>query len=92
MSIEIIYQSEPIARKNYTCNACDFLFALDYPSELGLTFTEKREVVKARQKGYEILKGERYVRQFNKDGEHTWTFRAIPAIHDICVKHDLYAE
>jgi hypothetical protein len=92
MSIEIIHESRPIARKNYTCNACDFLFELDDPCELGLTFIEKREVVRARQKGYKILKSERYVRQFNKDGGNTWTFRAIPTIHDICVKHDLYAE
>lgn len=91
MSIEIIHESRPKARKDYRCDACTFLFEID-PCELGLTFSEKREVVKARQKRYKILKGEIYVRQFNKDGGDTWTFRAIPAIHDICIKHDLYAE
>lgn len=91
MGIEIIHESQPVARKDYHCNACDFLFEID-PCELGLAFSEKREVVKARQKGYKILKGEKYIRQFNKDGGNTWTFRAIPAIHDICVSHNLYAE
>ena len=91
MSIEIIHESRPIARKNYHCDACNFLFEFD-PCELGLTFAEKREVVKARQKRYKILKGERYIRQFNKDGGDAWTFRAIPAIDKICQKYDLYIE
>ena len=91
MSIEIIHESRSKARKNYYCDACNFLFESD-PCELGLTFTEAREVVKARQKRYKILKGEIYVRQFNKDGGDTWTFRAIPAIDKICQKYDLYRE
>ena len=91
--IELIHKSNPIARKEYSCDACTFLFELDDPCELGLTFYEKREIVKAIQKNYKILKGEKYIRQFNKDGgNNTWTFRAIPSIHAICAKHDLYEE
>lgn len=89
--IEIIHQSEQKARKSYRCDACNFLFEFE-PRDLGLTFSEMREMVKARQKGYRILPGEVYVRQFNKDGGDTWVFRAIPAIDKICVKYDLYRE
>ena len=92
MSISIIHGTTPRARKNYSCIACDFLFAVDFPSELGLTYAEKRAVVQARQRNYKILKGEKYIRQFNTDGSHTWTFRAIPDIHSICLKHGLYKE
>ena len=88
--VEIIHESEPIARKEYSCMACAFLFELDDPCELGLTFKEKREVVKARQKKCKILKGEKYIRQFNKADGDTYSFRAIPAIHKICLKYDLY--
>ncbi len=92
MSITTIHSSAPKARKDYSCIACDFLFAVDFPTELGLTFSEKRAVVKARQRKYKILKGEKYIRQFNTDGSYTWTFRAIPEIHSICIKHELYQE
>ena len=92
MSISSIYESSPIARKEYSCNACDFIFALDDLFYIGLTFAEKRSIVKAKQKKYKILKGEKYERQFNTDGIHAWTFRAIPEMHKICIKHDLYKE
>jgi hypothetical protein len=88
--IEVIRNSEPTARKEYSCDACTFLFELDDPCELGLTYREKREVVKAKQKNYKILKGEKYIRQFNKMDGHTYDFKAIPSIHKICLKYNLY--
>ena len=93
MSINIIHESNPRARRNYSCDACNFLFNLNFPSEIGLTFSECRAVIKARKSGYRILKGERYIRQFNGDNSrNVWTFRAIPEIHNICAKYDLYEE
>lgn len=93
MSISIIHESKPIARKNYSCDACIFLFDLNIPKELGLSFSEYRAVVKAKQNGYKILKGERYIRQFNTDNcGNTWTFRGIPEITKICHKHNLFDE
>lgn len=91
--ISTIHQSKPKARKNYNCDACSFLFGLNDPAEIGLAFPEKRAAVKARQNKYAIQKGEKYIRQFNSDDSgNTWTFRAIPEIHEICVKHKLYEE
>ena len=88
MSLTIIHQSTQKANKNYICDACNFLFS--YSNYDGFTFTEKRAVVKARTNRQKILKGEMYIRQFNTDGGNTWTFRAIPEIHKICINHELY--
>lgn len=86
--IEIIRESKPKARKRYRCEACEFL-----QDELGwetFTLAECRLIVKARRNGWCIVPGRQYIRQFNTDGCDTWTFRAIPEMHELCIKHDLY--
>lgn len=88
--ISVIHESKPKARKDYSCDACQFLFALDYPLDLGLTFTEKKAIVNARINNYSINKGDEYIHQFNTNGSESWTFRAIPEIHAICSKHKIY--
>ena len=92
--ITIIHESTQKARKDYYCNACEFLLEGDNVCELGLTFSEYRSIVKAKQNGYKILKGEIYLRQYNSDetSKDTWVYRAIPEIHKICLKYDLYDE
>jgi len=93
MSISIIHQSTPKARKIYNCDACNFLFNEEDVRQLGLTFTEYRAVIKARKCGYRIMKGQTYIRQFNADTSgNSWTYRAIPEIHNICVRLELYGE
>lgn len=90
--ITVIHQYKYKARKNYNCDACNNLFESDI-CDLGLTFTEYRSVVKAKQNNSRILKGETYLRQFNRDdSNNTWVFRAIPEIHEICIKYKLYEE
>lgn len=88
--IVTIHEVFSTARKDYHCNACEFLFNDDDMS--GFTFAEYRAIVTAKWNGKKILKGQKYIRQFNTDGGHTWTFRAIPEIHKICVKYNLYDE
>lgn len=90
MSITVIHESMPVARKQYNCQASTFLGWI-YRSHL-LTFADKRALVKAKQNGYKIQKGQVYVRQFNTADGHTWTFRAIPEIHNICCNLDLYPD
>lgn len=91
--IEIIYESTPSAKKNYNCHACYFLFEDDWWREkIKMTFSEYRAIIIAKRHKYKILKGERYIRQFNKKFGDTWTFRAIPAIHEICCKYKIYPE
>ena len=83
----LIRERTPVARKDYHCGASEVL--LQHGTEV-LTFAEKREMVKARRQGYKILKGQRYINQcMSNDGE-LYTFKAIPSIHGLCLKHDLY--
>lgn len=90
--ITVIHESRPVARNNYHCDACDFLFEVLFDVLGELSFREKRSIVIARRNNRMITKGERYIRQFNTDGSYAWTFRAIPEIHSICLKFDLYCE
>lgn len=88
--ITIIRESTPVARKPYHCDACDFI-----NEALGaVTFeiSDLRKIVKARRSDWQIQPGQQYIRQFNTDGGITWTFRAIPEMHEICLKYNLYPE
>ena len=92
MGTRLIHQTTPVARKTHYCNACEFVFNGDI--NRGFTFSEYRAIIKARNNGYRILKGEKYIRQFIGDsisGE-VWSFKAIPDIHAICLKYDFYED
>jgi len=89
--IQVIRETKPIASKDYICMACDFIFALD-SFDMGFTFSEYRKIVQARKNSYRIKKGDIYINQFNKHNDETYMFRAIPEIHAICIKYDLYQE
>ena len=82
--------TEPIARKDYHCNACDWLDT--YLNGGIFSFAEYRLIVKAKRDGWRIKAGQRYVKVEGKwDGE--WSiFRARPEINEICQKHSIYAE
>ena len=89
----LIAQTTPKARKNHICDACWTLRNYLTPTGNPLTFGEMRAVAIAKQNGWKILKGQTYVRQFNTDGSgEVWTFKAIPAILNICDKYKLYDE
>lgn len=89
--VETIWASNPVARRDYECEASLFLQEPIFDIMHELTFAQKRAIVIARSKGWKILKGEVYICQFNKQEGLTFTFRAIPAIHQICVQFKLYA-
>lgn len=80
------------ARKGYTCQAFENIkeSVLCYPIDFKLTFSEWRQVAMMRENGGRIFKGDSYYWQFNTDGSDTWMFRANKAMHDLCVKYDLY--
>lgn len=88
--VDVIYESKPIARKDYHCDACHFMLETLCDIIGDMKFSEKREVVKAKRNNWKIKKGDLYVRQFNKGGGDTWTYLAIPAISEICFKYDLF--
>ena len=88
MSIQVLSEQTPIAKKQHTCNACEFIN--ESWGDAYFTISELRLIVSARRNGYKIVKGQRYIKQNNVcDGEF-YTFKAIPEMHDICLKYDLY--
>lgn len=94
MATLINHKEVKAARKNYSCDACEWILQGGSFNELStdfkLTFSEKRSLVKAKQNDYKILKGESYLRQFIADGSDSYEFVAIPEIHAICIKFELY--
>lgn len=81
----LIAETRPRARKQYSCMACEWLFnnLCDYWDEM--TFSEKKAAIIADRAGQMIHPGEVYVRQFVEDGD-IYTYRARPDIHKICVR------
>jgi len=56
----------------------------------GVSFTERRAIVKARKNNWRIQKGEKYMKQVGVFDGDLSTFRAIPEIHQICYKYEFY--
>ena len=76
------------AKKEYSCDACVWLFESDY--RYGLTISEYRSIIKAQRNGCKILAGEKYVYQCGIYEGDFYVFRAIPDIHEICLKYEMY--
>ena len=92
--VELIAELRPKARKDHDCHACEFLngyydFGLKDLVGIGLSFSEWRQIIKAKNNKWKIKKGDIYLRQTVRYDEIS-TFKAIPEIHEICIKHDLY--
>lgn len=88
--IKNIFESTPQARKQHTCDACQVV--LDAIGARPFTISDYRLIVKAKRQGYTIQPGQRYVRQFNTDGSDKWTYRALPEMHELCRRFDLFPE
>jgi hypothetical protein len=88
---DLLSEHTPTARKKYPCMAWDFLReAVFDPGEL--TFAELRAIAQAKAaKGY-IVPGQKYLRQAIKDGGEIRTFVAIPALHAICIRFEMYED
>jgi len=82
--------SEPIARKQYNCQASDWVnntLCLD-----DLTEDERKAYKTAEAEGWKILKGTRYLKASGfYDGEPS-VFRARPDMDAICQKYQLYSD
>lgn len=89
--IELISETTPKARKQYSCDASVWLNQDDWWRNSGkLSFTELREIAKAKANNWKIQVGDVYLNQVNKQDGDLMTFRAIPAIHKICLNHNVY--
>lgn len=90
----LISESRPKAKKVHDCMAYEWLDNSGDISDLInlMTFSEKRAIVIARRNHGKILPGQEYVRQFmDWDGEKG-TYRAIPKIHAICSKYNVFED
>jgi hypothetical protein len=87
--VTVISESRPTARKEHDCGACEWLLAYGV-NGMGYSFSELREVVKAKRNNWKIMKGQKYVRQTNTFEGQLYTFKVIPEIHNICLKYNLY--
>tara|TARA_R110000764_G_scaffold146819_1_gene234604 strand:- start:3658 stop:3930 length:273 start_codon:yes stop_codon:yes gene_type:complete len=87
--ITVLSESEPVVRKEHNCDASDWILSAGIDG-VGFSISEKRALVKARRNKWKISKGQKYIRQGNiQDGE-LYTFKAIPELHSICLKCNLY--
>ncbi len=77
------------ARKEYYCMAWPWL-ENGVESLEGFSFAEKRAIVLAKRARGKIKKGDTYLYQSLSVEGTVQTFRAIPAIHQICINHELY--
>lgn len=89
MCVTVLKESTPTARVDHDCMASDFILNQGIDG-FGYTFSEFRAIAKAKKSNFKILKGDKYMKQTNKQHGDIYTFKAIPAMHDICVKYDLY--
>lgn len=87
--IEVLSESKPIANKEHRCDACDRLLHYGY-NGTGLTMKELRSVALAKRNNWKIAKGQQYIRQNNKCDGEIYTFKAIPEIHEICLRLEFY--
>jgi hypothetical protein len=93
----IIKESRPKAKKEYFCDACftinaNFGGIRGFAGEVSLTIAELRALIKAREAGFKIKAGETYICQYNTDGGTPFTYRAIPAVHEIALKYDCFTD
>ncbi|AUR84038.1 hypothetical protein NVP1047O_24 [Vibrio phage 1.047.O._10N.286.55.F2] len=90
MAVEILSESSPVARKEHECMACEWLNNSGYATKEDLTEDEWKSYELASSNKWKIQKGQRYIRQNNKYDGYLYAFTAIPEIHSICLKYDLY--
>ncbi len=88
--VQVIKQTEQRARRVYSCGLAEDFGEVQFPS--GMTFSERRALVRYRQKKRKILKGEIYVRQFNKYEGDVYTWVADRDLFKIFCKYDLFPE
>ena len=86
--IEVISEKFPRARKEHDCMACEWIN--ESWGHCTFSMKELRVIAKARKDGFKIKKGDKYINQRNIFDGRFYTFRAIPEVHEICIKNNIY--
>lgn len=90
MSIEVIQHKELRARKEYDCQASDYLKeGLQYVKG-EISFSDLRIISKIQAENHKILKGQKYIKQFNKQDGLIYNWIARKDSYDLCVKYNLF--
>ncbi len=92
---ELLSKAIRTARKEYSCNACEWIFNSDImtePSYFEVTFTDKRKLVKIRNERGKILKGTKYLDYNIKDGGELFNVKARIDANEICQTYELYSD
>lgn len=83
------------ARKDYHCDSSDIIKDIISDKALSyhkISFTDLRSIIEMRQKGWQIKKGESYIKHVDKIDGDIYTFRSNPLMNEICSKYNLYSE
>lgn len=91
MSWELDKRTTQIARKDYHCDASDWILNAGLPDE-DFSAEQLASIEKAKQENWKILKGTEYLKVRGKwEGEWT-TYRARPDLHQICIDQGFYED
>lgn len=86
----VLRTSYPIAKKDYSCDACHWLNEGGLPD--GMTISEIKTFIRAKRDGFKIKAGQKYVKVVQIWCGDFSVFKARPEIDDICKKYDIYEE
>jgi len=87
--MQVLKQSYHKARKEYWCMAYEWINNVCDDFSM-MTFSERRSIIIARNNKGMIQISQRYMYQFIVDSGDRWSFKAIPELHKICLKYDIY--
>jgi hypothetical protein len=87
--VTVLSESKPVARKEHGCDACRWVMNYGW-NGMGLAFSERRSIAKAKRNQWKITTGQKYLKQSNLEDGVVRTFKSIPEIHSICLAHDYY--
>ena len=91
MSWDFYTETKPTARKEYTCEAIDWILNQGLDS-FGFDDNELAVIAKAESEKWKIPKGSKYVKVSGKWEGGFCVFRARADIDKICQDHDIYSE
>ena len=92
MSTNAVFKNKIVtARKEHDCSACEMISNGDNPEDW-MEVDELIVYLKVKEKGFKINPGDRYIFQTGVYDGELYTYRAIPEIHDICVKYDIFGD
>jgi hypothetical protein len=89
----LLKESTLVTDHEYNCDAYPWL---DNSEIERMTFSEAKAFIKARRNNGKIKPGQRYIEQYIWYGGYCFVychvFRAIPELHQICLKYDIYED